>query len=169
LEKGDERVSAPRAAKQHARPRPRARTSTFHHSSSFLSPSLSLSFFFQVVYDVTDPESFENVKQWLNEIDRYASDGVAKLLVGNKADLAGRRAVDTATAAAFAAEAGLPFLEASAKAGAGVEAAFMTMAAEIKARMAAAPAGGAGASGAGGPTIRPGEGRAVGAAKSSCC
>jgi Ras-related protein Rab-1A len=119
---------------------------------------------------VTDPESFENVKQWLNEIDRYASDGVAKLLVGNKADLTARRAVDTATAAAFAAEAGLPFLEASAKAGAGVEAAFMTMAAEIKARMAAAPAGGAGGGGAGGPTIRPGEGRAVGAgAKSNCC
>jgi hypothetical protein len=51
-----------------------------------------------------------------------------------------------------------------------VEAAFMTMAAEIKARMAAAPAGGAGGGGAGGPTIRPGEGRAVGAgAKSNCC
>ena len=46
----------------------------------------------------------------------------------------------------------------------------MTMAAEIKARMAAAPAGGPGGpGGAGGPTIRPGEGRAVGAAKSNCC
>ena len=48
----------------------------------------------------------------------------------------------------------------------------MAMAAEIKARMAAAPqAGAAGGAGArpGGATIRPGEGRAVGGAKSSCC
>ena len=173
--KGEKREATRDGGKQHthAAAAARARARAPLNLSSFLSclsvflplfPLLS-----QVVYDVTDPESFENVKQWLNEIDRYASDGVAKLLVGNKADLAGRRAVDTATAAAFAAEAGLPFLEASAKAGAGVEAAFMTMAAEIKARMAAAPAGGAGGPGAGGPTIRPGEGRAVGAAKSNCC
>ena len=35
----------------------------------------------QVVYDVTDQESFNNVKQWLNEIDRYANENVNKLLV----------------------------------------------------------------------------------------
>ncbi len=46
-----------------------------------------------VVYDVTDLESFNNVKQWLHEIDRYASDNVNKLLVGNKSDLTTKRAV----------------------------------------------------------------------------
>ena len=52
----------------------------------------------QVVYDVTDMESFNNVKQWLNEIDRYANENVNKLLVGNKSDLTAKRVVDYATA-----------------------------------------------------------------------
>jgi Ras-related protein Rab-1A len=43
-------------------------------------------------------ESFNNVKQWLDEIDRYANDSVRKLLVGNKCDLAENRAVDTSVA-----------------------------------------------------------------------
>lgn len=40
-------------------------------------------------------ESFNNVKQWLNEIDRYANDSVCKLLVGNKCDLIENKVVDT--------------------------------------------------------------------------
>lgn len=47
---------------------------------------------------MTDQESFNNVKQWLNEIDRYASDNVNKLLVGNKCDLSDNRAVPYETA-----------------------------------------------------------------------
>lgn len=38
-------------------------------------------------------ETFQNVKTWLQEIDRYASQNVCKLLVGNKCDLANKRAV----------------------------------------------------------------------------
>ena len=41
------------------------------------------------MYDVTDQESFNNVKQWLNEIDRYANENVNKLLVR---EVAGHRA-----------------------------------------------------------------------------
>lgn len=55
-------------------------------------------YWLQVVYDVTDQESFNNVKQWLNEIDRYASENVNKLLVGNKSDLASKKVVDYETA-----------------------------------------------------------------------
>jgi GTPase SAR1 family protein len=51
-----------------------------------------------VVYDVTDQDSFNNVKQWLNEIDRYANENVNKLLVGNKSDLTSKRVVEYATA-----------------------------------------------------------------------
>ncbi|KAH0749093.1 hypothetical protein KY290_028325 [Solanum tuberosum] len=69
-----------------------------------------------VVYDVTDQESFNNVKQWSSEIDRYASDS------------------------AFADEIGIPFMETSAKSATNVEQAFMAMAASIKNRMASQPA-----------------------------
>lgn len=51
----------------------------------------------QIVYDVTDQDSFNNVKQWLNEIDRYASENVNKLLVGNKSDLIDKRVVSYET------------------------------------------------------------------------
>ena len=47
-----------------------------------------------IVYDITDKESFDNVRQWLFEIDRYASENVCKLLVGNKSDLGNKRAVE---------------------------------------------------------------------------
>ncbi|THG11023.1 hypothetical protein TEA_028839 [Camellia sinensis var. sinensis] len=55
-----------------------------------------------VVYDVTDQQSFNNVKQWLSEIDRYASENVNKLLIGNKCDLTAPKA--------FVDEIGIPFL-----------------------------------------------------------
>ncbi|TKS92541.1 Ras-related protein [Collichthys lucidus] len=88
-----------------------------------------------VVYDVTDQESYNNVKQWLQEIDRYASENVNKLLVGNKCDLTTKKVVDYTTAKEFADSLAIPFLETSAKNATNVEQAFMTMAAEIKKRM----------------------------------
>nr|AAH71442.1 Zgc:86773 [Danio rerio] len=95
-----------------------------------------------VVYDVTDQESYNNVKQWLKEIDRYASENVNKLLVGNKCDLTTKKVVDYTTAKEFADSLGIPFLETSAKNATNVEQAFMTMAEEIKKRMRPGASGG---------------------------
>lgn len=92
-----------------------------------------------VVYDTTDSESFEHVKTWLHEIDRYASENVNKLLVGNKSDLKASRQVETEAGKDFAAQCSIPFLETSAKNADNVEDAFMTMAGEIKKRMASTP------------------------------
>lgn len=39
-------------------------------------------------------DSFNNVKQWLQEIDRYATEGVNKLLVGNKSDMSDKKVVE---------------------------------------------------------------------------
>eukprot|EP00753_Platysulcus_tardus_P002838 PLAT11949.1.p1 GENE.PLAT11949.1~~PLAT11949.1.p1 ORF type:complete len:206 (+),score=98.11 PLAT11949.1:846-1463(+) len=117
-----------------------------------------------VVYDVTDLESFNNVKQWLHEIDRYACEGVNKLLVGNKADLVEKKDVSTEAAEEFASSLSIPFLETSAKTATNVEKAFMKMAGEIKARMALQPA--ATAPAGGGTRLTPGQGVTV---KSGCC
>ena len=78
------------------------------------------------------------MKTWLHEIDRYASENVNKLLVGNKSDKPGRQ-VETDQAKEFADSVNIPFLETSAKNATNVEDAFMTMAGEIKKRMASAP------------------------------
>ena len=95
-----------------------------------------------MVYDVTDQESYANMKQWLQEIDCYASKNVNKLLVGNKSDLTTKKVVDNTTAKEFADSLGIPFLETSAKNATNVEQAFMTMAAEIKKQMGPGAASG---------------------------
>jgi len=48
-----------------------------------------------MVYDVTNYETFEHVEEWLNEVNRHASESTLKLLVGNKADLQEDKKVPT--------------------------------------------------------------------------
>ncbi|QLG72883.1 hypothetical protein HG535_0D05920 [Zygotorulaspora mrakii] len=89
-----------------------------------------------IVYDVTDQESFNGVKMWLQEIDRYATSTVLKLLVGNKCDLKEKRVVEYDVAKEFADANKMPFLETSALDSTNVEEAFLTMARQIKDSMA---------------------------------
>ncbi|KAG6958981.1 hypothetical protein JG688_00010292, partial [Phytophthora aleatoria] len=84
-----------------------------------------------MVYDVTSQESFDHVNDWLNEVNRYASEGTCKLLVGNKSDISDNKAVSYETAKAFADSLSIPFLETSAKNAQNVEEAFLTMASEL--------------------------------------
>jgi len=85
-----------------------------------------------VVYDVTDMATFDNVKSWLYEVEKYASPTVNKLLIGNKCDLKSKREVDQPTAIEFAEKFNLPFIETSAKHAINVEEAFLTMVADIR-------------------------------------
>lgn len=100
-------------------------------------------------------DTFSNVKQWLQEIDRYASEGVNKLLVGNKSDLTSKKVVEYSAAKEFADQLNIPFLETSAKNATNVEQAFLTMAKQIKDRMgtSSSTVGGTGKS----STITPGQ------------
>lgn len=83
-----------------------------------------------MVYDVTNQESFDHVNDWLNEVNRYASEGTCKLLVGNKSDRTDK-VVSTEAAKAYADELKIPFLETSAKNASNVEEAFLTMTSEL--------------------------------------
>lgn len=85
-----------------------------------------------VVFDLTSQDSFDNVKQWLFEIDKYASEQVKKLLVGNKADLVQKRVIQKETAEQFAKSLQIPYIETSAKTAQNVEQAFVQMATNIK-------------------------------------
>jgi len=120
-----------------------------------------------VVYDVTDKDSFNNVKTWLKEISLYACANVNKLLVGNKCDLEDKRAVTFEEAKEFADANGMPFLETSAKRAINVEKAFTTMAGQIKDSKMAHPLAGDG--GAGGATIKPGSGTKIDSGSGGCC
>jgi len=118
-----------------------------------------------VVYDVTDQVSFNNVKQWMQEIQRYACDSVCRLLVGNKSDLIEKKMVDTNTAKDYAESMGVPFLETSAKNATNVEQAFMTMASEIKKQQGGGITGCAGYNG----VVKPGLGAPVKGGKKKKC
>ena len=85
------------------------------------------------LYGLDDKKSFENVKQWVEEIDRYAGEGVVKLLVGNKCDVEARQ-VTREEAEKFAEELKMRYMETSAKTGENVEETFMLTAREIKAK-----------------------------------
>lgn len=84
-----------------------------------------------LVYDITDLKSFNNIKQWVEEVKRYASDYVKCILVGNKSDLETKRQVDYVTAKECADSMGWPFIETSAKNDVNVTEMFTALAAEI--------------------------------------
>ena len=115
----------------------------------------------------TDTATFANVRQWLQEIERYACEGVNKLLVGNKADLTSSKTVNHETAKQLADELGIPFVETSAKDATNVEQAFLTMAKQIKDRMGATSM--QNNAGAGKSTLKVGQGQNVQSIGSNGC
>ncbi len=48
-----------------------------------------------ILYDITDQGSYSHVKQWIQEVDRYARPGVLKMVVATKNDLVTKRVIDT--------------------------------------------------------------------------
>ncbi|MFH4983027.1 hypothetical protein AB6A40_009736 [Gnathostoma spinigerum] len=85
-----------------------------------------------LVYDITNEKSFENIKNWIRNIEEHASSDVEKMIIGNKCDMEERRQVSRDRGEHLAIEYGTKFLETSAKANINVEEAFFTLARDIK-------------------------------------
>lgn len=81
-----------------------------------------------LVFDVTEPQSFANVVNWLEDVRSYASDAVDIILVGNKTDLESSRKISFDKAKHYASEHNLIYMESSAKSGYNVEEVFSTIA-----------------------------------------
>ncbi|KAB2079759.1 Ras-related RHN1 [Gossypium arboreum] len=68
-----------------------------------------------VVYDITNSESFERAKKWVQELQRRGNPNLIMFLVANKVDLEEKRAVGNEEGEVYAKENGLTFMETSAK------------------------------------------------------
>lgn len=90
---------------------------------------------------MTDPNSFRNVQQWIQEIDKNAGESCCKLLIGNKSDLSSQRVISYEQGKEFADSMGIEFLECSAKNSINVEQSFIGLTAQIKAQMMSLPKG----------------------------
>ncbi|CAF3979288.1 unnamed protein product, partial [Rotaria sp. Silwood1] len=46
-----------------------------------------------LVYDITSEKSFDNIKNWIRNIQEHASAEVERMLIGNKCDMQDKRQV----------------------------------------------------------------------------
>ena len=92
--------------------------------------TLTLSFYKQaqgviLCFDVTNANSFKNVKMWLESIYQHADENIAKILVGNKIDREEDRKISEHDAREMARNNNMQYYEASAKQNLNIET-FMT-------------------------------------------
>ena len=79
-----------------------------------------------IVYDITDVGSFDKVKKWVQELQKYLP-GAPILICANKCDMP-NKAVDEGMALAYAKEVGAEHIMTSAKSGLNVKEAFTKLA-----------------------------------------
>jgi small GTP-binding protein len=84
-----------------------------------------------IVYDITSKDSFVKAQNWVRELQRQANSTIVIALVGNKLDLASKRAVDHNEAKMYADENNLLFMETSAKTAVNVVEVFTAIATKL--------------------------------------
>ena len=78
-----------------------------------------------ILYDITQKSSFDHIRNWITEIDKFGKQGVLKVIVGNKLDLENNRKISKEDAENLALKYGLKLWEVSAKDNTNIEEMFI--------------------------------------------
>ena len=89
-----------------------------------------------ICFDITDRQSFEHIRNWMADIDKFAKEGVLRILVGNKCDLEHVRQVRKEEGTEIANKYGIKYLETSAKDTINIEDLFISTAKHLLSKQA---------------------------------
>ena len=78
-----------------------------------------------ILYDITQKTSFDHIRNWITEIDKFGKQGVLKVIVGNKLDLENNRKITKEAAENLALKYGVKLWEVSAKDNTNIEEVFL--------------------------------------------
>jgi small GTP-binding protein len=92
-----------------------------------------------VVFDLSDRQTFDDLGQWMADIHALCDPNAVIQLIGNKTDLADRRAVSLQEAEDFAAHHRIRYMETSARMGANVRETFTQVAGALLAKRSDLP------------------------------
>jgi len=95
-----------------------------------------------LVYDVTNEQSFQNIRKWIQDVHTYAESNVSIVLIGNKCDLESKKVVEESRGRELAEEYSIPFFQTSAKADINVQEAFTCLVNAVCQRLFADQKGG---------------------------
>jgi len=84
-----------------------------------------------VFYDITNENSFQNLKEWVKSIKEECGGHMQMILIGSKSDLADERVVRRDEAEAYAKEQKIEYMEASSKTGENVQEAIISLCEKI--------------------------------------
>ena len=68
-----------------------------------------------IVYDVSDKKSFNHIKDWLEDINKFTDNNPIKLIIGNKCDLVNQKQVTEEDKKLLKKQTGIDIIETSAK------------------------------------------------------
>ena len=84
-----------------------------------------------VAFDVTNEDTFKNVRKWMESIFEHADQNICKVMVGNKIDLEDERKIPQKEAQDVANQYQMKYFEASAKMDVGISQFFETLMTQV--------------------------------------
>lgn len=85
-----------------------------------------------LAFDITNRESFDNLKRWVSEIDKYSDPNVSIILIGTKLDLQKDRKIYYEEASNYAESLKVNYYEVSSKDNVNIEEVFIDIVKQIK-------------------------------------